>query len=346
MKKMLSVVAAVFCVAAAFAYEPALGGESLFELAGAHSMVYGTSVTGGGIKYITPSSVVVNPALTAKEQRVALNTGYTALLTGGENQGFGSLFQAGITMPFKWAIFSGNVYGNFPNSSILGVSENLTFKAALSKEITEHLNVGVGVNTGFAWGKNADWGISANLGFVYDIPELAFMKDFRFGASISNLGKNYATSYDRNFINSYPTFATIRGGVSALMIKTDMIKLGVNLDLTTPCFCNMILDTGVQFMIKDMLTISISEKINMREAFRGTASFIPTIGVFFSFRFNVKDNDYMAENDWSESEMTVGAAYRQVYPNVNAITSDVNILLGLKDEAPPVIQVWFDEDDE
>ena len=48
----------------------------------------------------------------------------------------------------------------------------------------------------------------------------------------------------------------------------------------------------------------------------------------------------MKKNDWNESEMRLSAAYKNVYETVNAISADVDITLGLKDETPPVIQLW------
>ena len=38
--------------------------------------------------------------------------------------------------------------------------------------------------------------------------------------------------------------------------------------------------------------------------------------------------------------MQVSTAYKNVYKTVNAISADVDIALGLKDETPPVIQLW------
>jgi hypothetical protein len=48
----------------------------------------------------------------------------------------------------------------------------------------------------------------------------------------------------------------------------------------------------------------------------------------------------LKKNDWGESEMQVSTAYKNVYKTVNAISADVDIALGLKDETPPVIQLW------
>jgi len=344
-KEILSVVAALFTVTAAFAYAPATGSESLFELSSPNGMTYASSVTGGAVHYVNPASISVNPALTAKEQRVGLNAGYAALITKGDKTKVGSMFQTGLLVPFKWAVVTGELFGAMPNSPSMTIGNSMILEAGLSKEITEHLDVGMGVNTGVRWGGYADWGLSANLGFVYEIGNLSFMKDFRYGVSINNLGKNYGSTEEKDFLSSYPGFCTIRGGASALFFANDVLKVGGSLDLSTPCFCNLIMDTGVQLTLKDMLTISVAEKINLKESINGNKNYIPSIGMLFTFKFNTS-NEYLASHDWSESEMTVGTAYKNIYENVHAASMGCDLRLGLKDETPPVIQIWFDEEED
>lgn len=346
-KKILSALAACVIVSSVFAFESVTGGESLFELSSPAAMTFGSSVTGGGIALNNPASIAANPALTARDQRVGLNFGYTGLLTAGdEKKTYGSLFQAGITVPFKWAVCSGEVWGAFPNSSTLGFTNSTNIKGALSKEITDALSVGVGLNAGVEWGAVSDWALSANLGFVYEIPHLSFMKDFRYGVSILNLGKNLSSTSDKKFLDCYPGFATVKAGASAIMFQNDLFKIGANFDLTTPCFMNLIVDAAVQFSFQDILTLNISEKINLVESINGAGSYIPSVGLFFTFKFDVKNNEFLAKNDWSESEMTTGIAYKMLYSDVHAISADMNLKLGLEDEIPPVINIWFDDDDE
>ncbi len=344
-KKILSVVAAFLAAAAVSAYAPAIGSESLFELSSPNGMTYASSVTGGAVRYVNPASISVNPAITAKSQRVGLNAGYTALVTKADKTKFGSMFQTGLLVPFKWAVVSGELYGAFPNSPSMTIGNSVILETALSKEITEHLDVGLGVNTGLRFGGYADWGLSANLGFVYEIGNLGFMKDFRYGVSISNLGKNYGSTEEKEFISSYPGFCTIRAGASGLFFANDVLKIGGSLDLSTPCFCNVIMDTGLQLTLKDMLTISVAEKINLKESINGNKNYIPSVGLLFTFKFNTS-NEYLASHDWSESEITVGAAYKNIYENVHAASAGFDLSLGLKDETPPVIQIWFDEEED
>ncbi|MCF0241628.1 MAG: hypothetical protein HUK25_03270 [Treponema sp.] len=345
-KSFLAVCAVIFTVSAATAVTPAVGGENLFDLSSPFSLSYGSSVAGGGVYFVNPTSITINPALNGRDQRVGLNAGYTALVTVGDSQSFGSAVQTGITIPFKWAVFSGYLNGTFPNTNKMGLSNSASLKAALSKEISERLAIGLGINGGFEWGPTKDWALSGNIGMVYTIPNLGFIKDFRYGVSILNLGKNFNPADDSEFFDGYPGFATIRTGVAGLLFSNDVIKVGASFDVSTPCFTNLLMDAGLQLIIKDSFTISVADKFNLVETVNGNLNIMPSVGFFFKFKFNVSDNAYLASRDWNESEMTVGGAWKNMYSDVHAVSGELNLSLGLKDETPPVIMIWFDEDEE
>ena len=245
-------------------------------------------------------------------------------------------------IPFNWAVVTGYINATFPGD-VFWFGNSINIKGSLSKEITNHLSVGLGVNSGFTFGNVADWSLSGNLGFVYDIPELGFMKDFRFGLSILNLGKNYKSYEYSEFLECYPGFMMVKAGAGTILFANDTIKVGASFDVSTPFFTNVIFDTGCQLTIKDMLTISVSEKINVWELSQGVKSLIPSIGIFFRFGFNVKNNEYLDSHEWGKSEMNVGAAYKNLYQNVHAVSASADLLLGQKDEDAPVIKLWEDE---
>ena len=73
------------------------------------------------------------------------------------------------------------------------LGNSLNIKANLAKPITDKLDVGLGVNVGFLFG-DFDWALSANVGALYRIGDLGFLKDFRIGASVSNLGKVFTNT--------------------------------------------------------------------------------------------------------------------------------------------------------
>ncbi|MBO4639344.1 MAG: hypothetical protein J5710_06270 [Treponema sp.] len=353
MKKFFSAAAVlVFVLSAVNAYNPPVYGDNLYELSSPRQLANGSSVVGGGLFYASPESIAVNPALTAKEQRIDLNLANTSLFSSNETNDsrYGNAFQAGLLIPFKRFVFSG--YGNLTtvtfNEMNLGNSFNMKF--GLAKEITDRLTVGANLNSGIFWWKSAtDWDLSANLGFVYTYGNLGFLKDFRYGVSILNLGKNFGNTtlpgIDGGEASSLPSIATLKLGTAGTLVQNDIIKLGFSFDFTVPAFQNLITDMGLQFAVKDMLFISVSEKFNIRELANGVKNIMPSVGLTFRFTFDVKNNDYLQKNGWSQSEMSANVAWRQFNETVNAASYGVDVNLGLKDVNPPVIQLWLEDDD-
>ena len=353
MKKLSCAAAVLILVLSAVnAYNPPAYGDNLYELSSPRQLINGSSCVGGALFYASPDSLAVNPALTAKEQRVDLNLAYTGMVSSNKlnKKRYGNAFQGGILIPFKRFVFSG--YGNgtmVPFQELfLGDSGNL--KVGLAKEITDKLNVGANINFGVFGGAGTDWAFSANLGFIYTYGNLGFLKDFRYGVSVLNLGKNFGNTNlpginPEKAVSSLPTIATVKAGLAGTLVQNDIIKLGFAFDLTTPAFMNLITDMGLQFAVKDMLFISVSEKINLVELMNGVKNVMPSVGLTFRFTFDVKNSDYLQKNGWNQSEMSASVAWKQLNSSVNAVSGGVDINLGLKDETPPVIKLWLDEDE-
>ena len=348
MKKFFSAAAVlVFVLSAVNAYNPPVYGDNLYELSSPRQLANGSSVVGGGLFYASPESIAVNPALTAKEQRIDLNLANTSLFSSNETNDsrYGNAFQAGLLIPFKRFVFSG--YGNLTtvtfNEMNLGNSFNMKF--GLAKEITDRLTVGANLNSGIFWWKSAtDWDLSANLGFVYTYGNLGFLKDFRYGVSILNLGKNFGNTtlpgIDGGEASSLPSIATLKLGTAGTLVQNDIIKLGFSFDFTVPAFQNLITDMNAQFEFKDAFIISVGETFNLAELINKNYSLIPSVAFLFKFSFDVKNNQYLESHSWSQSEMTVSAGYRNLYKTVHAISAGVDIDLGMSDNEAPKITVW------
>ena len=364
MKKIASVMAvSALLLSAVHAYNPPVGNESLFEYSSPAVLSGKLSVAGGALFSAGPDSLIVNPALTAGEQRTILNLGYTFLYSGNDENEYqiGSSFQTGILIPFKLYIFSGFVDGNFSNFDEFYIGNNINVKAGLAKEITDKLDVGASVSGGLNWGYGFDWALAGNLGFNYAFGDLGFIKNFRYGASLLNLGKGYNSlnrakyglSYDpaaesNADISMFPTYVTLKVGAAGSLFQNELMDLGFAFDLTTPCFQNLIVDLGLQFSLKNMLVFSVGEKINLVESINHRNNFVPGFSLSFKFDFNVKQNEsgfnkYLERNDWSQSEMNISAGYKNLYSDVHAISAAADLYLGMQDTTAPVILIDFEE---
>ena len=350
MKKLCIAIAAfALILSSASAYNPPELSEGLYSFSSTRNLSGQNSVAGGGTLGCSPDSIVVNPALTAGAQRVALNLGYTALIASEGDGDFGNALQAGILIPFKMFNFSGMANGVFTPY----LKDSVNFKAGLAKEITPKLSVGADADVGLVWGAGADFAVGAGLGFVYDFGKLGFMNDFSLGGAVINLGKYYKNDVPGTKVSesatAWPSLATLKAGVSATFVKNDTIDFGTSVDVTLPSFQNAIFDITPKFAVKEMLYFTLPVSINcyeMAEAHNG--GFSAGIGVFFKFTFNVKNNQYLERNGWSESEMIASAVYKNLDASVHAVSANLDVNLGMKDKTSPVIKVWpeDEEDDE
>ncbi len=358
MKKIMTagLLAAVLIASVNARENVPLGAENLYELSSPTALTSGASVTGGAIFSSGPESLIVNPALTSREQRVKLNLADTFLFSANSENAvkLGDAFQAGIVVPFKMFVLSGYLNGTFVNLDELKYGNIVTIKSGLSKDITEKLSVGAGLNASLAWLPDLDWGLSANLGFVYFQGNLGFLRDFRYGVSALNLGKCYGQKITGD-IPGYPTLGTFKAGVAASFVKNQNVDFGWALDLTTPLFQNLLVDAELKLGIKDMLFFGINEKFNLQETLDGNYNFIPSASVSFKFTFDVhkKSADdeksfagYLEKHDWSESELRVSAGYKNFYQTAHAVSIGADLSLGLEDKTPPVIELWLDEEED
>lgn len=353
--KRISIIAATFllCITAASAYNPPVNGDGLYELSSARMLSTASSVTGGGLFNANPSTVIVNPALTVDEQRVALNAGFTMLFStdSSNEKSVGTAMQLGGIVPTKWTVMTFYLNGVFIPFNEMNLNDSVNAKFGMSKQITEKCSIGLGLNVGSLWGAEKDWSLSGNFGVLYNQGELGFLKDLRFGASILNIGKNYSKTSaigmnPTEAVTEFPALLTVKAGVAGLLVDTDAFDLGFSLDVTTPMFQNVMIDAGLECGIKNLVYISVAEKFNLAEFANGINDFIPSIGVGMKFHFGFKGNDYFDKKGWAESELSTTATYKQMYGTVNAISTEVDLKLGMEDNTPPVITLWMDEGDE
>lgn len=345
MKKILSIIAAAVVAAPIFAYNPPVQGDNFTGFINPQQLTVGNSVAGGPLFNISPSSVIVNPALGAYQDRVSLDLGYTAIFTGDSSNSYGHSFGTGILVPTKYFNVSGEFFASGISSYKMHFADSVNLKTAVSKEVAENLAIGVGISGGYLWGAGTDWNLTADVGAVYKWGELGPMRNFRLAASVLNLGKVYnkANVYgifgshddDRDW-SSFPAFSMVKAGAAAEFINTKQFVLGLSLDVSTPLFQNIIIDTGVQMKIMDVFFISSNWQFDLAACTQGKMSWLPTVGLTFKFSF---DSSFTNKEDWQKSDMQASAAWKNIYDNVNAVSAGVIINLGQPDKKAPVIKI-------
>ena len=375
MKKILGTAfAAMLLTASLSAYNPPAGGQNVLRLTEPQLITGAHSAAGGGLFGVTPASIVNNPALTAWEQRITLDVAGTLFINsntddpyGGHSLGEG--FQGALLIPSRWCVSTLLFQGVWTQAFDMPIGDSVNFTAGVAKDITDQVSVGLNVNFGLLYGDwvDSDWTASAALGAYYNHGDLAFMQNVRFGAAMTNLGKMYSASdktcgiktakayrdwvddgqkksgYSSEESTVWPGLCTIRTGAAATMLKTDIMDLGVSLDLSYPFFQNLVADLGLQLQFWDFLKVSSSWEFDLQEFRNDAKNVLPSVGVSFKFIFNSKQGSYLSNKGWDQSDMTVSGAYKQLYQNVNAVSAGAILNLGLADTKAPEIQLWGEQ---
>lgn len=358
MKKLIMAVITTFSVIfAAYSYNPPVGGDYFYDFSSPKLLSGTLSVAGGPVFTISPEAVILNPAATATAQRTDLTLGYTALISANSfsQNRYGNVIQTSILIPSKLYIFTGIVNFTSVNFLEMSLGNSLNLRANVSKQITDKFDIGLALTGGIYWKDTSfDWSIAGNAGVLFKPGDLGFIKDFRIGVSVSNLGKMYTdiginnpTILDSGFSYSgFPSFCYVRAGIAGNFVSTEKVKLGFALDFGTPCFQNFLAEYGMQLAIMDTVFVNFKEQFNLAEAINSKANYLPSIGISFKFTLDINNVKYLEENDWSQSEMKASVAYKNLYNTVHVASVDVDLTLGLKDEAPPEISIWDDDEEE
>lgn len=344
-KRMVTAAAMLLLSVLVYAYNPPAGGQNFLRITEPQLITGAASSAGGAVFNVTPSSVINNPALTAFEQRVVLDVAGTMLFDSSDSDHtVGGAFQTGIVLPSRWCVSSFLLQGVWVPFENMQTGNSFNLNATFSKDVTDSLAVGIGADAGIFYGYGTDWRAGVNLGALYRLGDVAFLKDVRFGVSLLNLGKQWTDTsvlgITEDDASAWPGIATLRTGAAAVLYSAGIMDIGASMDISVPAFQNFVLDTGVQIEFNDFITVSSSWEYDVREYSEGAVNIMPSVGVSFKFIINSKEGSLLADKGWEQSEVTVSAAWQQLYETVNAASFGAVMNLGLKDSEAPEIFLW------
>lgn len=348
-KKTLT-AALVFCVLGLnlHAYNPPAGGELVFRLVNPDLLSGAGSAAGGALWSAVPGAPLVNPALTAGDQRVMLDLGYTALIAAGDPNPFGSAARIGALIPTRRGVFTLSINGIFSPMSALPLGNIILFNGSFSKDITDRLYVGAALNFGMSPGSIFDWALYADLGVWYNFGTVGFLRDFRLGGALSTLGKSIQGS-SRGVISPleevgfFPGIATPRLGIAAHLFEAQDFRGGFSLDISAPFWQNFITDIGLQFDYAETVRLAVGWEINARELAASVYNLMPSISLSAKIRVDTQKNRFLADKGWQRNDLALSGAWQQLYGGVHAASIGAAAYLGMRDTEAPVIRIWEEE---
>jgi hypothetical protein len=334
-KKLLAVFGVLSIICRAGAYSPPPGGENLFFFGYPDITSSAYSSSGGAIFSAGPYSTVLNPALTAQEQRIAADFGWTGLVQTRYGDNFGDAFHIGALFPTRWGVWTAATQMVFVPVLQMPLGNMFSFRAGWSRDITQEICVGASIYAAGISKYGDDFAIASDLGFVWRLGTLWIFKDARVSGVLANLGKTFVTDH----YDTYPGFITAKAGIAALFLDTNEIKAGFSSDISIPTFQNFVFSVGVQAEIVKMITISLGWDMNAYELGKGWDPHTPFISIGFKTTINTGKSGFMKEQGWEKSDINGTFIWQQLNDEIQMISTGATIKFGSADSDAPIIEI-------
>jgi flagellar hook assembly protein FlgD/outer membrane protein OmpA-like peptidoglycan-associated protein len=293
---------------------------------------------GGTANDETPMGTILNPAVSADRERTTFDLSYIALtqLTPSFNWG-GHILNLGVTLPTRAGVFTG--IGRFATSGFSPAVPALEWgplaglNLSFSKDLFPDLYIGVGLGGEIG----SDWGLGLDLGFVNIVGDIGFLKDFRWGAAVRNIGKVYQDSSSGSL--GIPPSFTPAIGASFAVVKAKDLRLSFSPDLSAPSFQDIRLGLGMNFSVAELFFLNLAYTFDARQVFGNEPSRSLPIGIGISLKLSgigVKT----AGQDVTELNSNIGAAPME--GGVWGFGLGINVPIGVRDKNPPAITIDTD----
>ena len=209
---------------------------------------------------------------------------------------------------------------------------------SFSKDLFPDLYVGVGL--GFEFGN--DWGLGLDLGFLSLVGDLGFLKDFRWGVALRNIGKAYADPARRpraSTSGSPPSFTPALGASFARGEDGQARRSSFSPDVSFPTFQDVRFGLGMQFAVADIFFLNAAYAFDLREALGSTEP--AAVHIPFGVRHlpeaqRPRREDGGPGRDGVQYDRRRRARWQN---GVWGFGAGVNVPLGVRDVTPPVITI-------
>ncbi len=350
MKKILASAVAAFFASLVFAYNPPIAGENIYKLTNPTLLGGGASATGGPFGDVVVGSIAYNPALSAMEQRTAINASASFLIDGsGSSSSIGWGFQGGAIIPNKWMVFTAAAEGLFTQGTSLDLGNNITAHFGFAKEMNENISVGLNAYFGYYFGSGYDFVIGADLGFLYSLERLGFMRDVRIGFSLLNMGKPLSGTYPVTGIygdaseTSFPGIFTPRLSFAAELFSVGTFNHkfsgSFSIDGYFPTFQNAVCDLAFGLSYNRIINLTVGWEANAREI--AQTNKVNGVSVGLGVHLVISSGDTTETRE--QNEIIPAAAWQNLCGNVHDLSVGATVYFGMTDDEAPEVYLWGEQ---
>ena len=220
------------------------GSESVYDSVSPSFLSGGWS----SVSTLSPQADTINPAASARNQRVTLDLSYIGYGFDDTIAGWkGLVINGGASIPSRVGVFSfSGHFRNSPSYSTMDLGTQFELNSSFSKELYENFLTGMGLN--FSIGDTA--AVTMDLGLIHMMGDWKVFPNFRWGVALQELGW-----VDKN--SDYPSSFTVSTGAATTYELGRGIKIDLGTDLIFPTFQNIRFSLGGDLSYNELFGIPI-----------------------------------------------------------------------------------------
>ena len=344
-----------WCSVAILTAAASLAGAQVAPSTGDLLSLYAPAVLSGG-RSVTgirvPVAHVLNPALTAADERISFDVGYIALApTRSGDMGLGSAVNVAATLPTRIGVwgFSAHYFGSELPALKFGPLGAL--HASFAKELYPQLFLGAGLGVQVGEDPLAPegeqewaWGAGLDLGLLHRPGQVGPIKDLAWGLAMRGIGKGIAAPVDGYRVYA-PAF-TPAVGVSLTPLHTRDVAFSTGVDLWAPTFQSLRGEVGAAIAIRDFLRIAAYYPFALVGHRTADEEFSPRFGFSLRFGFGLPETMQVVgygKRDWSRGEIAIHTAAGHLRDQIWGLGLGTTVSLGIIDVEPPSVTIDSDE---
>jgi flagellar hook assembly protein FlgD/outer membrane protein OmpA-like peptidoglycan-associated protein len=326
-------------------YDPPAGGEEAYQFRSPLFLGEGFSVTADE----SPTGDIMNPAASARKQRTVIDASYIGLTGFGarsEDRALqGTAVNLGALFPTRAGVIASSVHFLGSTLEPMPLGGTVTAHGSFSKELYPGWLIGAGITLDLgAYEGSFAPGIGVDLGLIHEVGSLGPFEDFSWGFSALRLGYPYQPIPGKSGL---PSSFTPALGARADLFHGESVTLGLSTSVSAPRLQNARVNIGTNFSIRERVELFAGWQLDARQLLgetEGTRSLLPSFGVSVNLDTNLQSEDtFVAERGWNRSEVRSRVSAAPLYDGIWGFGAGVNIPLGVVDDAPPQIDMQYDE---
>jgi len=342
LRRSFAAIALCAAVSTVTAYDPPAGAFFLPSISTPWGAASTPTVTGGD----APWASNLNPSAQAGSQMNRIEAAYSGITDYGTGtQGWGSAASLAFSLPQAYGVWGGSArfFSQAPGMTDMPLGTYGALRAFFAKDLFPKWYAGAALGVTMGGSGGFGWGLGMDLGITHLPGDLGPFKDFRWGLTVSDIGKGYSTplpasgAFGTPAPTSYPSAFTLGLGARGYLIRSYDWNLDLALDLRSPSFQDLDLGISTSLGFRDFASVRVGWTLGLRDLIEGSGrSLLPSVGIAGTIPLDGGVKIFGTQ--YRDAELGVSVATAPLYGDLWSLGAGASLGFGLKDRTAPLIE--------